>query len=83
MKLPYNALITFIISMFLSVESNFFKFNHSIMIGMAERGVKPKFENKVAIVTGGCQGIGRGCVDVMGMLQTVNQFILIYQVFLI
>ena len=25
-----------------------------------------KFENKVAIVTGGCQGIGKGCVDVLG-----------------
>ncbi|XP_060584258.1 17-beta-hydroxysteroid dehydrogenase 14-like [Ruditapes philippinarum] len=34
---------------------------------MADSGVvfKPKFENKVAIVTGGCQGIGRGCVDVL------------------
>ncbi|WAR06554.1 SILD-like protein [Mya arenaria] len=24
-----------------------------------------RFEDKVAIVTGGCQGIGRGCVDVL------------------
>ena len=25
-----------------------------------------RFKDKVAIVTGGCSGIGRGCVDVLG-----------------
>jgi NAD(P)-dependent dehydrogenase (short-subunit alcohol dehydrogenase family) len=25
-----------------------------------------RFKDKVAIVTGGCCGIGRGCVDVFG-----------------
>lgn len=28
---------------------------------------KLRFQDKVAIVTGGCKGIGRGCVDVFGM----------------
>ena len=25
-----------------------------------------RYQDKVAIVTGGCKGIGRGCVDVFG-----------------
>ena len=29
---------------------------------------RPSLKGKVAIVTGGCKGIGRGCVDVFGKL---------------
>ena len=33
---------------------------------MTDRTSGLRFQDKVAIVTGGCQGIGKGCVDVLG-----------------
>ena len=39
---------------------------------MADKGIEAylRFKDKVAIVTGGVQGVGRGCVDVLGKLQS-------------
>ena len=41
---------------------------------MASDNVSPqlRMKDKVAIVTGGCKGIGRGCVDVFGNYKLHN-----------
>ena len=35
---------------------------------------RPSLKGKVAIVTGGCKGIGRGCVDVFGKLKIDREY---------
>jgi NAD(P)-dependent dehydrogenase (short-subunit alcohol dehydrogenase family) len=39
---------------------------------MSVEGTGLRFYQKVAIVTGGCDGVGRGCVDILGMLFIIS-----------
>lgn len=43
-------------------------FNSSTTMSESAESRGLRFYNKVAIVTGGCRGIGRGCVDVLGIV---------------